>query len=209
MSSASAAYFGSRLQALRGLRPRPERYCGKPSAPTTTRPPMPRPYLGGYSQRIVVDRDFVLKVRHPGSQLAAVAPPLCCARASPPIRRCMHWERGPSKEGRHRRHRRARPHGHQIAHAMGLTTWSRSPAIEAQGKARKLGADGSSFPKDAAQICARRRAAISSSTPSPPPRTWIVHRPAQSAAALMPGQLLEPLQPNVMGPLRPQGDRRL
>jgi uncharacterized zinc-type alcohol dehydrogenase-like protein len=33
--------------------------------------------LGGYSQRIVVDEDFVLKIGHPEEQLAAVAPLLC------------------------------------------------------------------------------------------------------------------------------------
>jgi uncharacterized zinc-type alcohol dehydrogenase-like protein len=32
---------------------------------------------GGYSNRIVVDEKFVLKVRHPEEQLAAVAPLLC------------------------------------------------------------------------------------------------------------------------------------
>ena len=39
--------------------------------------------LGGYSQNIVVNDKFVLKIRHPADQLAAVAP--FCARASRPI----------------------------------------------------------------------------------------------------------------------------
>ena len=47
---------------------------------------------GGYSNRIVVDEKFVLKVRHPEAQLAAVAPLLCAGITTwSPLRK---WEVG-------------------------------------------------------------------------------------------------------------------
>jgi uncharacterized zinc-type alcohol dehydrogenase-like protein len=52
--------------------------------------------LGGYSQRIVVDERYVLKIRHPGSQLAGVAPLLCAGITTwSPLR---HWHAGPGKK---------------------------------------------------------------------------------------------------------------
>jgi uncharacterized zinc-type alcohol dehydrogenase-like protein len=49
--------------------------------------------LGGYSQRIVVDDKFVLHIRHPEDQLAAVAPLLCAGITTwSPLR---HWKVGP------------------------------------------------------------------------------------------------------------------
>ena len=49
--------------------------------------------LGGYSQRIVVDEDFVLRIRHSEEQLAAVAPLLCAGITTySPLR---HWKVGP------------------------------------------------------------------------------------------------------------------
>ncbi len=50
---------------------------------------------GGYSNRIVVDEKFVLKIRHPEEQLAAVAPLLCAGITTwSPLRR---WEVGPGQ----------------------------------------------------------------------------------------------------------------
>ena len=52
--------------------------------------------LGGYSQRIVVDDKFVLRIRHPREQLAAVAPLLCAGITTwSPLR---HWKAGPGKK---------------------------------------------------------------------------------------------------------------
>ena len=49
--------------------------------------------LGGYSQRITVDEDFVLGIKHPEAQLAAVAPLLCAGITTySPLR---HWQVGP------------------------------------------------------------------------------------------------------------------
>jgi uncharacterized zinc-type alcohol dehydrogenase-like protein len=49
--------------------------------------------LGGYSQQIVVNERYVLRVRHPEDQLAAVAPLLCAGITTwSPLR---HWKVGP------------------------------------------------------------------------------------------------------------------
>jgi len=51
--------------------------------------------LGGYSERIVVHERYVLRVRHPEDQLAAVAPLLCAGITTySPLR---HWNAGPGK----------------------------------------------------------------------------------------------------------------
>lgn len=52
--------------------------------------------LGGYSQRIVVDAKFVLRIHHPEEQLAAVAPLLCAGITTySPLR---HWNVGPGSK---------------------------------------------------------------------------------------------------------------
>ncbi|NUO71471.1 MAG: NAD(P)-dependent alcohol dehydrogenase [Frateuria sp.] len=74
-----------------------ENYCdhmvGTYNGPT---PDAPGHTLGGYSQRIVVDERYVLKVRHPEAQLAAVAPLLCAGITTwSPLR---HWKAGPGRK---------------------------------------------------------------------------------------------------------------
>jgi len=50
---------------------------------------------GGYSNQIVVDEKYVLKIRHPEAQLAAVAPLLCAGITTwSPLRK---WEVGPGQ----------------------------------------------------------------------------------------------------------------
>ena len=52
--------------------------------------------LGGYSEQIVVNERFVLRVRHPEEQLASVAPLLCAGITTySPLR---HWQAGPGKK---------------------------------------------------------------------------------------------------------------
>jgi alcohol dehydrogenase (NADP+) len=73
-----------------------ENYCdgmvGTYNGPTAD---APGHTLGGYSERIVVDERFVLRVRHPEDQLAAVAPLLCAGITTySPLR---HWNAGPGK----------------------------------------------------------------------------------------------------------------
>jgi uncharacterized zinc-type alcohol dehydrogenase-like protein len=73
-----------------------ENYCdgmvGTYNGPTAD---APGHTLGGYSERIVVHERFVLRVRHPEDQLAAVAPLLCAGITTwSPLR---HWNAGPGK----------------------------------------------------------------------------------------------------------------
>ncbi len=59
-------------------------------------PDEPGHTLGGYSQQIVVHERYVLRIRHPQEQLAAVAPLLCAGITTySPLR---HWQAGPGKK---------------------------------------------------------------------------------------------------------------
>lgn len=74
-----------------------ENYCdhmvGTYNGPTTD---APGHTLGGYSQQIVVHERYVLRIRHPEGQLAAVAPLLCAGITTwSPLR---HWKTGPGKK---------------------------------------------------------------------------------------------------------------
>jgi uncharacterized zinc-type alcohol dehydrogenase-like protein len=95
--------------------------------------------LGGYSQRIVVDDKFVLNIRHPQEQLAAVAPLLCAGITTyAPLRR---WGAGPGKKvavvglgGL----------GHmavKLAHALGAEVTVLSQSLKKQEDGLRLGAD--------------------------------------------------------------------
>ena len=95
--------------------------------------------LGGYSQHIVVHERYVLHVRHPESQLAAVAPLLCAGITTySPLR---HWKVGPgSKVGvvgigglGHM--------GIKIAHAMGARVVAFTTSESKRAAAKQLGAD--------------------------------------------------------------------
>ena len=78
-------------------------------APTTARSRAPaRNTYGGYSNTIVVDESFVLRVPD-GLDPAAAAPLLCAGITTySPLR---HWRVQARAEGRRRRPRRPRPHG--------------------------------------------------------------------------------------------------
>lgn len=74
-----------------------ENYCddmvGTYNGPTTD---APGHTLGGYSQQIVVHERYVLRIRHPEAQLAAVAPLLCAGITTwSPLR---HWKVGPGRK---------------------------------------------------------------------------------------------------------------
>jgi uncharacterized zinc-type alcohol dehydrogenase-like protein len=74
-----------------------ENYCdgmiGTYNFPT---PDAPGHTLGGYSEQIVVNERYVLRVRHDEAQLAAVAPLLCAGITTySPLR---HWNAGPGKK---------------------------------------------------------------------------------------------------------------
>ena len=95
--------------------------------------------LGGYSQRIVVDDKFVLRIRHPEKQLAAVAPLLCAGITTySPLR---HWNAGPGKKVGIVGIGGLGHMGVKIAHAMGARTAAFTTSEKKRGDARALGAD--------------------------------------------------------------------
>jgi uncharacterized zinc-type alcohol dehydrogenase-like protein len=108
--------------------------------------------LGGYSQRIVVDERFVLRISHPAEQLAAVAPLLCAGITTySPLR---HWKVGPGMKvgvvgigGL----------GHvavKLAHAMGAHTVAFTTSAGKRDDARALGADEVIVSRDAHEMAA-------------------------------------------------------
>ncbi|MGN2248172.1 NAD(P)-dependent alcohol dehydrogenase [Frateuria sp. GZRR35] len=107
-------------------------YNGKtPDAPGHT--------LGGYSQQIVVSDRFVLKIRHPEDQLAAVAPLLCAGITTySPLR---HWGAGPGKKVGIVGIGGLGHMGIKIAHAMGAHTVAFTTSESKRQDAHDLGAD--------------------------------------------------------------------
>ncbi len=95
--------------------------------------------LGGYAQRIVVDQDFVLRVNHPESQLAAVAPLLCAGITTySPLR---HWKVGPDQKVGVVGIGGLGHMGVKIAHAMGAHVVAFTTSDSKRQAALDLGAD--------------------------------------------------------------------
>ena len=129
-----------------------EQYCTNGFVGTYNGPTADAPghTLGGYSQRIVVDRDFVLKIRHPAEQLAAVAPLLCAGITTwSPLR---HWNAGPGKKVGIVGIGGLGHMGVKIAHALGAHVVAFTTSESKREEARKLGADEVVNSKDAAQM---------------------------------------------------------
>lgn len=118
-----------------------EQYCeigfvGTYNGPTRD---APGHTLGGYSQRIVVDDKFVLKIRHPEAQLAAVAPLLCAGITTySPLR---HWNVGPGKKVGIVGIGGLGHMGIKIAHAMGAHVVAFTTSENKRKDALDLGAD--------------------------------------------------------------------
>jgi len=114
-------------------------YNGKtPDAPGHT--------LGGYSQQIVVSDRFVLKIRHPEDQLAAVAPLLCAGITTySPLR---HWGAGPGKKVGVVGIGGLGHMGIKLAHAMGAHTVAFTTSESKRQDALGLGADEVVISKD-------------------------------------------------------------
>ncbi|MFC5435150.1 NAD(P)-dependent alcohol dehydrogenase [Rhodanobacter umsongensis] len=118
-----------------------EQYCENGFVGTYNGPTADAPghTLGGYSQRIVVDRKFVLKIRHPESQLAAVAPLLCAGITTySPLR---HWNIGPGKKVGVVGIGGLGHMGVKIAHAMGAHVVAFTTSEGKRQDALDLGAD--------------------------------------------------------------------
>src|SRR5690606_1283839 len=117
-----------------------ENYCngmvGTYNSPT---PDEPGWTLGGYSQRIVVHECYVLRIRHPENQLAAVAPPLCAGITThSPLR---HWKVGPGQKVGVVGIGGLGHMGIKLAHAMGAHVVAFTTSESKHEAAKQLGAD--------------------------------------------------------------------
>ncbi|HEV2866215.1 MAG TPA: NAD(P)-dependent alcohol dehydrogenase, partial [Allosphingosinicella sp.] len=111
--------------------------------------------LGGYSQRIVVDEGFVLHIRHPREQLAAVAPLLCAGITTySPLR---HWQAGPGKKVGVVGIGGLGHMGIKLAHAMGAHTVAFTTSESKRQDALDLGADEVVVSRDAEAMAAHAR----------------------------------------------------
>src|SRR5690349_19436017 len=118
-----------------------EQYCEKGLVGTYNGPTQDPPghTLGGYSQRIVVDEKFVLKIRHPEEQLAAVAPLLCAGITTwSPLR---HWKVGPGQKVGVVGIGGLGHMGIKLAHAMGAHVVAFTTSDSKRQDALDLGAD--------------------------------------------------------------------
>ena len=129
-----------------------EQYCERGMVGTYngSTPDAPGHTLGGYSQRIVVDRKFVLHVRHPEDQLAAVAPLPCAGITTySPLR---HWNVGPGKKVGIVGIGGLGHMGVKIAHALGAHVVALTTSESKRQAALDLGADEVVISKDKAQM---------------------------------------------------------
>ena len=129
-----------------------EQYCENGFVGTYNGPTQDPPghTLGGYSQRIVVDEKFVLRIRHPEEQLAAVAPLLCAGITTySPLR---HWNVGPGKKVGIVGIGGLGHMGIKLAHAMGAHVVAFTTSESKRQDALDLGADEVVVSRDAAQL---------------------------------------------------------
>jgi uncharacterized zinc-type alcohol dehydrogenase-like protein len=118
-----------------------EQYCETGFTGTYNGPTADAPghTLGGYAQRIVVDDRFVLRIRHPAEQLAAVAPLLCAGITTwSPLR---HWNAGPGRKVGIVGIGGLGHMGVKLAHAMGARTVAFTTSEGKREDAKALGAD--------------------------------------------------------------------
>ncbi|OLF54305.1 NAD(P)-dependent alcohol dehydrogenase [Pseudomonas chlororaphis] len=108
--------------------------------------------LGGYSQQLVVHQRYVLRIRHPEPQLAAVAPLLCAGITTySPLR---HWNAGPGKKVGIVGIGGLGHMGIKLAHAMGAHVVAFTTSEGKREAARALGADATVLSSDPAQMAA-------------------------------------------------------
>jgi uncharacterized zinc-type alcohol dehydrogenase-like protein len=133
-----------------------EQYCerGMTGTYNSPSPDAPGHTLGGYSQRIVVKDDYVVKVRHPEAQLAAVAPLLCAGITTySPLR---HWSAGPGKKVGVVGIGGLGHMGIKLAHAMGAHTVAFTTSESKREAAKRLGADEVVVSRDSNAMRAHR-----------------------------------------------------
>ncbi len=126
-----------------------ERITGTYNFPT---PDAPGHTLGGYSQRIVVKQDCVVKIRHPEKQLAAVAPLLCAGITTwSPLR---HWKAGPGKKVGVVGIGGLGHMGVKLAHALGAHTVAFTTSESKRHDAKLLGANEVVVSRNANELAA-------------------------------------------------------
>lgn len=133
-----------------------ENYCdhmvGTYNGPTAD---APGHTLGGYSQRIVVHQRYVLRIRHPEAQLAAVAPLLCAGITTySPLR---HWKVGPGHKVGVVGIGGLGHMGIKLAHAMGAHVVAFTTSDSKRAAARALGADEVVVSPNANEMAAHRK----------------------------------------------------
>jgi uncharacterized zinc-type alcohol dehydrogenase-like protein len=131
-----------------------EQYCENGHTLTYNSPVADAPghTLGGYSQRIVVDEKFVLRINHPEAQLAAVAPLLCAGITTySPLR---HWQAGPGKKVGIVGIGGLGHMGVKLAHAMGAHTVAFTTSESKRQDALDLGADEVIVSRNAEEMAA-------------------------------------------------------
>ncbi|HWV10277.1 MAG TPA: NAD(P)-dependent alcohol dehydrogenase [Pseudomonas sp.] len=133
-----------------------ENYCdgmvGTYNFPT---PDAPGWTQGGYSQRIVVHERYVLRIRHPEAQLAAVAPLLCAGITTySPLR---HWNAGPGKKVGVVGIGGLGHMGIKLAHALGAQVVAFTTSDAKREAARQLGADDVVVSRNADEMAAHAK----------------------------------------------------
>ncbi len=133
-----------------------ENYCdgmvGTYNSPT---PDAPGWTQGGYSQAIVVHERYVLRIRHPAAQLAAVAPLLCAGITTySPLR---HWGAGPGKKVGVVGIGGLGHMGIKLAHAMSAHVVAFTTSESKREAALQLGADEVVVSRDAQQMAAHTK----------------------------------------------------
>jgi uncharacterized zinc-type alcohol dehydrogenase-like protein len=106
--------------------------------------------LGGYSDSVVVREDFVIRIRHPEHDLAAVAPLLCAGVTmwSP----LQHWNIGPGKNVGIVGIGGLGHMGIKLANALGATVIAFTTSESKRADALSLGADEAVVSRNAAEM---------------------------------------------------------
>ncbi|MCL2713380.1 MAG: NAD(P)-dependent alcohol dehydrogenase [Alphaproteobacteria bacterium] len=133
-----------------------ENYCdhmvGTYNGPTAD---PPGHTLGGYSQQIVVHERYVLRLRHPESQLAATAPLLCAGITTySPLR---HWKVGPGHKVGVVGIGGLGHMGIKLAHAMGADVVAFTTSAAKRDAGRALGAREVVVSSDTAAMAAHAK----------------------------------------------------
>ena len=163
---------------MKGWRTTATRWYGTYNGPT---PDAPGHTLGGYSQQIVVHERYVLHIRHPEDQLAAVAPLLCAGITTySPLR---HWKVGPGHKVGVVGIGGLGHMGLKLAHAMGAHVVAFTTFESKREAAKVLGADEVVVSCNADEMKAHTKSFISFSTPWPHRTIWTPSWPCSSATA--------------------------